>query len=114
MLLDDGIRVKVLDFGQALFLGQDRITSGAHDVGTLAYMAPEQLADPHEATKRSDVYSLGVVIVELVTGSPNRSRVSQLPNGLRAIASRCLEAEPSNRYEDGHALCAALRDLRKD
>jgi len=76
MILDDGVRVKVLDLGQALFSGKERITSGDRVVGTIGYFAPEQLADPHQATARSDVYSLGVIILELVTGSLNLSNTN--------------------------------------
>ena len=71
VLLDKKGRVKIADFGLAKILGQEtdfRLT-GARDVmGTPHYMAPEQVEKPQEVDHRADIYSLGVVFYEMLTG----------------------------------------------
>ncbi|MDI3290293.1 serine/threonine-protein kinase [Polyangium sp. 15x6] len=66
----DGVVVKVLDFGVAKQLDADDtlVTERNGVVGTPAYMSPEQLASPHDVDTRTDVWSLGVVLFEMLTG----------------------------------------------
>jgi serine/threonine-protein kinase len=66
---EDGLRVRVMDFGVARIATEDRITKTGTIVGTPAYLSPEQVAAKNVDT-RSDIYSLGVVLYECVVGQP--------------------------------------------
>src|SRR5208337_3483654 len=72
VLLDKKGRVKIADFGLAKILAQEPQTlhlTGAKDVmGTPHYMAPEQVEHPQEVDHRADIYSLGVVFYQMLTG----------------------------------------------
>jgi serine/threonine protein kinase/Tfp pilus assembly protein PilF len=76
ILVDENGQPKILDFGVARLTDPDQplttlLTGAGQLVGTLSYMSPEQLAgDPHEVDVRSDVYALGVVAYELLSGRP--------------------------------------------
>jgi len=68
MVTPDG-KVKIMDFGLAKFQGSVQLTQAGTTVGTAAYMSPEQ-ARGDEADHRSDIWSFGVVLYEMLTGSP--------------------------------------------
>jgi predicted Ser/Thr protein kinase len=90
ILVDETGQPKILDFGVARITDSDanatRHTSAGDLVGTLAYMSPEQvLADPSQLDARSDVYSLGVVLYELVAGRLPYEVSRQLPEAARAV-----------------------------
>ncbi len=108
VLLDKKGRVKIADFGLAKILGQDadfRLT-GARDVmGTPHYMAPEQVEKPQEVDHRADIYSLGVVFYEMLTGElplgkfdPPSHKV-QIDVRLDDVVLRSLANNPDRRYQ---------------
>jgi serine/threonine protein kinase len=117
ILLDKRGRVKIADFGLAKLLGKaasDRSLTGPHQaMGTLHYMAPEQMQGARSVDHRADIYSLGVVFYEMLTGQlpigkfePPSKKV-EIDVRLDEIVLRSLESEPEKRYQ--HA-----SDIRTD
>ncbi|MBI2477786.1 MAG: serine/threonine protein kinase [Planctomycetia bacterium] len=109
ILIDKRGRVKIADFGLAKLLGQDAsdhsLTATHQVMGTLRYMAPEQMQGSREVDHRADIYSLGVVFYELLTGelpmgkfAPPSKRV-QVDVRLDEVVLRALEQEPEQRYQ---------------
>jgi serine/threonine protein kinase len=103
ILLDKTGRVKIADFGIAKILGSDQVrqtfTQG-QVLGTPHYMAPEQVERPQEVDRRADIYSLGVVFYEMLTGelplgkfAPPSWKV-QVDVRLDEVVLRALEKEP--------------------
>ena len=135
MVMRDG-RVKILDFGLAKPLEttiagqhtQTAISEAGMLVGTIGYIAPEQVRGG-AATAQSDLFSLGVVLYELTTGHRAFSRpttvetlnailkeeVPELPGsvpvGLRQIIAHCLEKEPARRFQTAADVAFALRSF---
>jgi tetratricopeptide (TPR) repeat protein len=103
------------DFGiVAVRDDDDQLTSPNELVGTLLYMAPEQLAG-RDATERSDLYALGSVIYEACTGTHwdqlrgvARAEWSAVPRRLRAPLQRALQTDPADRWTDARAFRAAI------
>lgn len=109
ILIDKKGRVKIADFGLAKLLGQDHLETNltaTHQVmGTIRYMAPEQMEGARGIDHRADIYSLGVVFYELLTGelplgrfAPPSKKV-QIDVRLDEIVLRALEKEPQQRYQ---------------
>jgi len=109
ILLDRKGRVKIADFGLAKLLGRtatDFTLTGAHQVmGTPHYMAPEQFEKPLEVDHRADIYALGVVLYEMLTGEVPMgafappSEKAQVDVRLDDVVLRTLAREPSRRYQ---------------
>lgn len=121
----------LIDFGVARVTGNDvkTITTQGAMIGTPQYMSPEQI-DSHRVDERSDIYSLGVVLFEVLTGelpfvgdtpmsiankhlhSPPpepREINSEIPYWLQQVILRCLEKEPASRFWTTQELVAELR-----
>jgi serine/threonine-protein kinase len=70
VLLDKNGRGYLIDFGIALAVGEDRRTRTGETIGTPFYMSPEQIVNPRKIDHRTDVYSVGCVFYEMLTGNP--------------------------------------------
>ncbi len=129
---DDEVVPKLMDFGLAkLTTASQEMTRSGAMLGTLRYMSPEQAAGrSREIGPASDVYSLGAVLYELLTGSPpfaaesdlellrqiqvsEPSRISgswgAVPRDLETVCLKCLEKDPARRYPTADALAEDLR-----
>ena len=101
--------VKIADFGLSRILGSDskqELLTATHQImGTPRYMAPEQLEGTHNVDHRADIYSLGVVIYEMLTGELPIGRFAapsakvQIDVRLDDVVLRTLEKEPQLRYQ---------------
>ncbi len=123
ILLDQQGRVKIADFGIARILGGKRddpaLTAGGQVVGTPHYMAPEQLEKPHTVDHRADLYSLGVVFYEMLTGelplgkfpAPSRLHGLQIDVRLDEVVLRALEKEPERRYQQASRIKTDLETI---
>jgi predicted Ser/Thr protein kinase len=109
ILVDKKGRVKIADFGLAKLLGRGAedlsLTGTGQLMGTLGYMAPEQLQQAHAVDHRADIYSMGVVFYEMLTGQLPIGRFElpskkvQVDVRLDEIVLRSLESEPDRRYQ---------------
>jgi Flp pilus assembly protein TadD/predicted Ser/Thr protein kinase len=118
VLVDKQGRVKIADFGLAKLLGAapqtERLTRPADVMGTPHYMAPEQVEKPLEVDHRADIYSLGVVFYEMLTGELPLGRFAapskkvQLDVRFDEIVLRALEKEPALRYQQAIQVSTAV------
>ncbi|UQA59996.1 protein kinase domain-containing protein [Polyangium aurulentum] len=125
----DVARPKLLDFGIAYLGAGTRVTQSGLLLGTPAYMAPEQARGARELDARADVFALGSVLFECLTGTPAfqsnhlmavlakilfedspqlRAARPDLPAGLDELVARMLAKEPEERPRDGFAVAEAL------
>ncbi|MCI0696773.1 protein kinase [candidate division KSB1 bacterium] len=132
LVRSDGVS-KLLDFGIARQLNAaNRLTSTGQTPGTLAYMSPEQVSN-RDTDARSDVFSFGVVLYELVTGvrpfqgdyelalayaivnekpTPPRELQPTLPKSLEELILRALQKNPTARLADGEEVLKELEKIR--
>jgi serine/threonine protein kinase len=136
ILLDKEGRPKLADFGIASARGGERMTATGETIGSPHYISPEQISGAG-ATPASDVYSLGIVLYELLTGvrphekdnltalaiahvdsqpEPPSAHVDDLDPALDALVLRCLAKDPDDRFADGNELAESIasEDYRHD
>ncbi len=117
---------RIADLGLAKVLGPDprALSTTGMIAGTPGYMAPEQIEDAKNVSPAADVFALGVILVEAVTGErpfgaagnmleyalafARKPELARLPGGLVPVATRALARDPRARYPDGIALGRAL------
>jgi len=131
-ITEDGV-VKILDFGLAKLTGETKLTKTGTTLGTVSYMSPEQTRG-EKVDGRSDIWSLGVVLYEMLTGQrPFKGEYEQavlysimseepepltglrtgVPMELERIVGKCLDKNPSERYQRVDELIVDLRRLMK-
>jgi tetratricopeptide (TPR) repeat protein len=131
VLLDQTDQARVADFGLALGQGATRMTQTGAMLGTPTHASPEQISGTRELGPQTDVWSLGVLLYEALTGKlpfvadslvelagticagnprPPRSVVPSVDRGLEAVCLQALEVEAERRYTDAGAFA---RDLRR-
>ena len=132
LVTEDGV-VKIVDFGLAKLRGQTKLTKEGTTLGTVAYMSPEQ-ARGEEVDHRTDIWSLSVVLYEMLTGQlPFKGEYEQaviysilndepelmtglrtgVPMELERIVNKCIEKSIDERYQTAGDLLADLRHLQR-
>jgi serine/threonine protein kinase/Tfp pilus assembly protein PilF len=133
MLTDEGV-VKIMDFGLAKLQGVTGLTKTGTTLGTMQYMSPEQ-AQGIEADERSDIFSFGVVLYEIITGQlpfkgereaaiiysivnetpePLARYKADVPEGLQRVVEKAMEKNTEVRYQHVEDLGADLRRLKTE
>ncbi len=133
MVSTEGL-TKITDFGIARMAGSGRMTQTGKVIGTLEYMSPEQVRGL-EQDARSDIYSLGILLFELLTGRmpftatsdyeimrahleevppPARSIVATLPAGLDAIIAKALAKDPVARFQNVAAMRQEIEAVARE
>ncbi len=130
LLTADG-RVKLMDFGIALLVGDKRLTSSQASIGTPIYMSPEQILRPREMDHRTDIYSAAIVFYEMLAGAPpfdaesmyeiNKLQIEspppdlsarnpRVPAAVTAVVERALAKRPDDRFASAGEMLRALRE----
>jgi Tol biopolymer transport system component/predicted Ser/Thr protein kinase len=127
-------RLKVTDFGLARLKGSQRLTKTSSTIGTLAYMAPEQIQG-RESDSRADIFSFGVVLYEMLTRrlpfqaeyepaliysilneepEPVEKHRDDVPAELSRLLTKALEKDPDHRYQSMAEVAVDLKRLKRD
>ncbi len=131
IMIDTDGDVRIMDFGIARSLGAKGITGAGVMIGTPEYMSPEQV-EGKEVDQRADIYSLGIILYEMVTGRvpfegdtpftigikhkgemPQNPKElnTQIPEDLSNVIMRCLEKEKEKRYQSASEVCSELENI---
>jgi len=133
VMIDRDGNARIMDFGIARLLETKGITDSGLMIGTPEYMSPEQV-EGEEADYRSDIYSLGIILYEMVTGqvpfggetpisiamkqmkeapSDPREVNAQVPEEISRVIRKCMEKERKNRYQNAKELLSELVRIEK-
>ncbi len=117
MVLNDGT-VKLMDFGISKLRADNSLTATSMVMGTPHYMSPEQLKDSRNVDARTDVYSMGVLLYEVMTGNiptgvpkPASQIMKETPPDIDRIIGTCMEPDPISRYQSIKELRMAVRAI---
>ncbi|XP_050120295.1 cysteine-rich receptor-like protein kinase 2 isoform X1 [Malus sylvestris] len=114
ILLDSRLRAKIADFGLARSFEEDKSHISTAIAGTLGYMAPEYLAHG-QLTEKADVYSFGVLILEIITGRQNnRSKSAEYSDGIVTITWKHFQAGTVEELYDPNLMLQNCHDNVKD
>lgn len=133
LMVTPGGRIKVMDFGLAKLKGSVQVTKSGNTVGTISYMSPEQVRG-EEVDERSDIWSVGIVLYELLTGKlpfkadydhavmysilnsdpkPVSGLIDSIPPELEEIVNRCIAKDPTGRFQSAADLLKELQAVRE-
>lgn len=133
IMIDRDGNARIMDFGIARSLKAKGITGAGVMIGTPEYMSPEQV-EGKEVDQRSDIYSLGAIFYEMVTGRvpfegdtpftigvKHKSEIprdpkelnAQIPEDLSRVILKCLEKDKANRYQNAGDVCSELINIEK-
>lgn len=131
VMITAGGRVKLMDFGIALLIGDKRLTASQSAIGTPTYMSPEQIVRPRSVDHRSDIYSAAVVFYEMLSGRPPFDDETEfaikklhveapppdlatlnpnIPAGVVEAVSIALAKDPDQRFPSAGAFLRALQE----
>ncbi len=125
ILLDRLAVVRIADFGLAALSATARDAAedpprAGEPLGTVGYMSPEQRADPSRCDERSDLYSVGVIHYQMLTGRlphedsvPASTLVPGLTRAADRLIQRCLQPNPADRYPSAEALLRSIGRLER-
>ncbi len=111
--------VKLMDFGISKLMADTRLTGVSVVMGTPFYMSPEQVRNSRDVDARSDIYSCGIMLYEILTGQvptgipkPASELVKELPPELDKIVEKCIQPDPKDRFQSATELRKALEPLK--
>jgi len=115
ILITESGEVKVIDFGIALITDTHEPDGRTLFIGTPAYMSPEQKKNPENVSYETDLYALGVIFYELITGSLSHGVIdfAKVPPHLQPLLEKALAPNPKERYRDIVAFLSDLNQLPK-
>lgn len=119
MIGQDGC-VRLMDFGISKLMASTRLTNASIVMGTPFYMSPEQIRNSRDVDARADIYSVGVMLYEILTGSvptgvpkPASQVTKDVPPALDKIVAKCVDPDPRERYQSASELRQAFVPVRQ-